>query len=141
MSIREIIQRIFHTFLLAWALVSAGMCGMSLVFNWEILLVEHLLAMFSMTALACLTYFVFYSRRELNVKQFIFRLALQFCLIIAIVLWVGLSTGLIGDRPLITVVTVITAILITTVMIIIEICKTWLVADKLNIKLSKRTTE
>jgi len=31
-----------------WALVTVAMCVMSLIFNWEILLVEHLLAIFSL---------------------------------------------------------------------------------------------
>ncbi|MCL2527894.1 MAG: hypothetical protein FWE42_05675 [Defluviitaleaceae bacterium] len=139
MGLQEIIKRIYHTFLLAWALISVILCVLAIALGWRAIEVNKFLALFSIVAITTLTYFIFYSKNELSVRQFIIRLGIQICIIMGIVLGVGYHVGLIGSECMITtVVTIVSAILISALMTAIEIYKTWMIADKLNLKLRDR---
>ena len=142
MELREIIKRIYHTFLLVWALIGVIMCIMAVVLGWRAIDINEFFALFFITASGSLTYIIFYSKNELSIRQFLFRSAIQLCTIMGILLPTGYFAGLIGrEYPLTTIVTIIFTLLVYAILTAIEIYKTWLIADKLNLKLRDRAKE
>jgi len=142
MGLQEIVKRIYHSFFATWSLVSVTVCILALAFRWEIILVPLFFALFFLTFLTSLTYIVFYSKNELSIRQIVVRLVLQFILVMGIVLTVGYFVGWITrQRPVYTIATVVSVIIIFSAVTAFELYQTWRLADKLNLKLRERSGE
>jgi len=139
MGLQEILKRIYHTFLLVWALIGVIICIMSLIMDWFAIEANHFVALFIIAGIGSMTYILFYSKSELSIRQLAFRLAIQFCIIMGSVLSIGYHVGLVGyDCHGTTIVTIVSTFLLSAVVPGIELYKTWRIADKLNLKLRDR---
>ncbi|MCL2377609.1 MAG: hypothetical protein FWC77_00625 [Defluviitaleaceae bacterium] len=140
MELQEIIKRIYHTFFAVWSLIGVTICIFALVFRWQVIATEFFFALFFVAFLTSLTYIVFYSKKELDLRQLIIRLVIQFILVMGIVLTVGYFVGWISRQyPVYAVATVIATLVIFIAITAFELYQTWRLADILNLKLKERT--
>jgi len=142
MGLREIVKRIYHTFFAIWSLIGVMLCIFAFIFNWRVVFVEFIFALFFVAFLSSLTYIVFYSKNELTVRQLVIRLIMQFLLIMGIVLTVGYFDEWVGiGYPLQTAAIIMSVLIIFTAVTAFEMYQTWRLADKLNLKLQERSGE
>ncbi|MCL2405713.1 MAG: hypothetical protein FWC92_09245 [Defluviitaleaceae bacterium] len=136
MGLKEIVKRMYYTFFAIWSLMGIMVCVMSIIFGWQVIIVEFLYSLFFVAFLSSLTYIVFYSKKELNIRQLIGRIIMQFLLVLAIVLIVGHFMEWIGYGH--TAAIFISVFVIYFTVIILEMYQTWRIADSLNTKLRER---
>jgi len=142
MGLQDIIKRIYHSFFAVWSLTSLAVCIMALIFGWATIHVPLFFALFFLAFLTSLTYIVFYSKKELSIGQLAARMVVQFILVMGIALTLGYFVGWVTrTRPVYTVVTVISVVVIFAAVTTFESFQTWRLADKLNHKLQERSID
>jgi len=142
MGLKEIVKRIYHTFFAVWSLMCIIVCLFALFLELETIPADFLFALFFLAFLSSLTYIVFYSKNELTLRQLIIRFAIQFLLVLAIVLSVGYIIGWVGPKyPIQSFAIVASTLVIYIAVTVFELYQTWTLADKLNMKLKERSGE
>ena len=142
MNLKDIGKRIIHTFFAVWGLSGAMICIFSLVFSWNVLMVEFFLSMYGIAVLTSLTYVVFYSKKELDMRGLVKRFLIQYVLVMGIVVTISIMAEWIYPGYMIYAVAIVLSVTIIFIIIAAyEIYQTWRLAGVLNSKLKERRKE
>lgn len=139
MSIRDILKRIIFIFFLIWGLTWIVLLIVGLAYGWNRLYFDVLIAVFAISALCSLTYFVFYSKKELKGVQVVVRIIIQFVLVLAISISILYFMDILAGPHLISLTTLI---MVLTVIFTLVSSYEWFMfirhADKINEKLRNK---
>jgi len=139
LSIRDILKRIIFIFFLIWGLTWIVLLIVGLAYGWNRLYFDVLIAVFAISALCSLTYFVFYSKKELKGVQVVIRIIIQFVLVLVISISILYFMDILAGPHLISLTTLI---MVLTVIFTLVSSYEWFMfirhADKINEKLRNK---
>ena len=141
MSLKDVAKRIIHTFFAVWSLAGVTVSIVALASGWRVILVEFFVALFCIAVLTSLTYMVFYSKKELDIRALGIRLLVQYLLVMAIVITVSILAGWIYQGPIYVFTLVVSVTVIFITITVYEMYQTWSLAGVLNRKLREQFNE
>lgn len=141
MELKEIAQRIFHSF---FVILSGSLISMYIIVqlfpegNTDFQ-VSDISALLVLSILTAFTYIIFYSKKELNKQKMIFRHLLQLLSVLAIVLLTAIYMQWVQwDAPAKISILLLLVTMVYIVVVAVGEYQTRMLAQKLNQKLQQR---